>query len=105
MALFADDSEEAAAYHACRIAPIGTPIPVEQLARAGAYASSLAWSGHLARHGKPATMEKACHVVSDAADAFIDHTAQSHAMDADAVDAAKHQATDQYSAALRELYG
>lgn len=104
MALFADDSEEAAAYHACRIAPIGSSIPVEQLARAGAYASSLAWTGHMTRHGKPATLEKACHFVSDAADEFIDHTARSHAMDADTAETAKRQATDYYSAALREVY-
>lgn len=104
MALFADDSEEAAAYHTCRTAPIGTPVPADLLARGGAYAASLAWTGHLARHGKPATLAKACHFVSDAADEFIDHTANSHAVDADTTAAAKAQAVELYEGALGALY-
>lgn len=104
MALFTDTSEEAAAYHQCRSAPSHQSLAVGQLAQAGAYAASLAWSGHVTGHGQPESYEHACHIAQRAANAFIEQTAKDHAMDPDDLLAAKQAALAGFQDQLRAQY-
>jgi hypothetical protein len=104
MALFSDKSAEAAAYHTCRSAPQNEPLVTDELAKAGAYAASLAWSGHVTGHGQPETFEHACHIGGRAATAFIEQTAKDHAVDPDDLDAAKKAALARFQDELRTQY-
>ncbi|MEU8133413.1 DUF3759 domain-containing protein [Streptodolium elevatio] len=104
MALFADDSAEAARFHECRSAPHGERVDADLLAQAGAYAGAMAWDGHVAHHGRPGTLARAQDLAVQAADAFIDETAKERALDDDAVRTAKDQAAEKLGGLLRAEY-
>ncbi|WP_436771087.1 DUF3759 domain-containing protein [Yinghuangia sp. YIM S09857] len=104
MALFPDDSEEAARFHECRSAPHGERVDADLLAQAGAYAGAMAWDGHVAHHGRPRTLAGAHDLAVQAADAFIDETAKERGVSADDVRRAKERAGEKLSGLLRGEY-
>lgn len=104
MALLADDSDEAASFHACRAAAHEQQLDPGRLAQAGAYAGALAWGGHVAKRGKPGTVDRARDLVTDAAYAFIGETAKERHIDPDGVRAAKQQASHRLDELVRAEY-
>lgn len=104
MGLFADDSEEAVAYHACRNLPQNERVAADSLAAAAAYAASLAWAGRLVRYGRPRGFDQARHFACEAADAFVDEVVKEHPAEPDEIAGAKRLAAQRYEAALHAEY-
>ncbi|MDI2127528.1 hypothetical protein [Yinghuangia seranimata] len=102
--LFTDDGREATVFHECRSAPHDAPISPEDLARGGAYAASLAWSGMIASSGRRPEISRARHRVMDAADAFIEHTAHDHPVSPAELRAAKRLSEAAVEHALQRVY-
>lgn len=104
MALLTEDSVEAASFHECRTVGRDQRLDAERLAQAGVYAGALAWNGHIAQHGKPASLAHAQALVIQAAEAFINETAKEGHVESDDVQTARQHASEKLGELLRHEY-